>query len=147
MSSMFTRSKRPAHAIDMAPLIDVVFLLLIFFMLTSNFTPPSMPLKLPKSQEGAPTVGEAVIVSMDASGTLEVHGEKVTMDLFGAKLKEVLASVGTSTVHFRGDRAMGYGDFVELMDVARKSGAAQFNLVHEALSPEQVPASTPEETR
>ncbi|MFZ9965065.1 MAG: ExbD/TolR family protein, partial [Terrimicrobiaceae bacterium] len=46
---MFARPKRPTLSIDMAPLIDVVFLLLIFFMLTSSFVPPSVPLTLPQA--------------------------------------------------------------------------------------------------
>jgi biopolymer transport protein ExbD len=129
--TMFTRPKRPTHTIDMAPLIDVVFLLLIFFMLTSNFVPPSLPLKLPQASSAAVTPGEAVVVSLDAEGVVAIAGTPVTLENFETALKEALKVAGTTTVHFRGDRTAGYGDFVQLMDAARRAGAGQFNLLHE----------------
>ncbi len=128
---MFTRPKRPTHTIDMAPLIDVVFLLLIFFMLTSNFVPPAIPLKLPHAGGDTAAPVEAVVVSLDAGGSLFVDGEMVTEAGFSEALKTALAASKTTTVHFRGDRTAEYGRFVELMDLARKAGAIQFNLIHD----------------
>ena len=73
---MFSRPKRPTLSIDMAPLIDVVFLLLIFFMLTSSFMPPSVPLTLPQASSQASSQATAdsakVVVSLDAQGRISI---------------------------------------------------------------------------
>lgn len=129
--AMFLRPRCPSHMIDMAPLIDVVFLLLVFFMLTSNFVPPALPLQLPKASGEDAASGVAVVVSLDTSGTLTVDGSPVAEAEFASALARALKDAGTSTVHFRGDRSIDYGAFVDLMDRARKSGVGQFHLVHE----------------
>ena len=128
---MFRRPKRPTHTIDMAPLIDVVFLLLIFFMLTSSFAPPSLPLKLPSAAGENSTVRERLTVSVDAQGAIAIDGEGVSLEAFEGILRSKLAASGEKAVNFRGDRAVDYGIFVDLMDRARRTGASQFNLIHE----------------
>jgi len=128
---MFIRPKRPSHTIDMAPLIDVVFLLLIFFMLTSSFTAPSLPLKLPGASGAESERRETLTVSVNDQGEIAIAGDIVTLEDFEPTLRERLAATGDKTVNFRGDRDLDYGIFVDLMDRARRTGATQFNLVHE----------------
>lgn len=128
---MFSRPKRPTHAIDMAPLIDVVFLLLIFFMLSSNFIEPSLPLKLPRASGETPPAQEALVVALNAAGVLQVAGQTVQMEEFESRLAEELQKRPGAAIHFRGDREAAYGDFVDLMDRARRIGASQFHLIHE----------------
>jgi biopolymer transport protein ExbD len=114
----------------MAPLIDVVFLLLVFFMLTSSFVPPSLPLRLPEAAAQESVDPHLVIVSLDSEGTLSIGDQVVVEADFERVLREAMAGAGTTTVHFRGDRDSGYGDFLELMARARGAGAGQFNLIH-----------------
>ncbi len=128
---MFRRPKRPTHTIDMAPLIDVVFLLLIFFMLTSAFREPSLPLKLPSATGNPDTPAEALVVSIDATGAIAIGSESVSLDDFAATLRTSLDQRDNRTVNFRGDRTVDYGLFVDLMDRARTAGASQFNLIHD----------------
>lgn len=128
---MWRRSRRAALTIDMAPLIDVVFLLLVFFMLTSGFVPPSLPLRLPQASGEPPGGSVAVVVSMDAGGAISVNGQRVEKEAFGEVLREALRSAATPAVHFRGDKEADYGAFIELMDLSRNAGASQFHLVYE----------------
>lgn len=128
---MFVRPKRPSHTIDMAPLIDVVFLLLIFFMLTSSFTSPSLPLNLPGASAEGSEPREALTVSVAEDGAIAIDGEVVSLDAFEETLQTRLAAFPDKSVNFRGDRTIDYGIFVDLMDRARRTGATQFNLVHE----------------
>ena len=111
---MFTRPKRLTTSIDMAPLIDVVFLLLIFFMLTSSFTAPSLQIKLPTATSRPDSTPEVILVAVDRQGSITLQGGK-----------------SDAKIHFRGDQEMNYGLFVELMDRARQIGIVQFNLVHD----------------
>ena len=131
---MFTRPKRPTLSIDMAPLIDVVFLLLIFFMLTSSFVPPAVPLTLPKASSGAPSEAAKVIVSLDQNGQISIS-EKVVADAdFETALRQALDQNATAAVHFRGDTSVDYGAFLKLISRARNAGASQFHLVHDPAS-------------
>ena len=131
---MFTRPKRPTLSIDMAPLIDVVFLLLIFFMLTSSFAPPSIPLTLPKAASAAPTETAKVVVSLDQAGGISISEKPITEAEFEAALRAALDQNATTTVHFRGDTSVDYGVFLKLISRARNAGASQFHLVHDPAS-------------
>lgn len=128
---MFRRPRRPTHTIDMAPLIDVVFLLLVFFMLTSSFSPPSLPLKLPEVRAAEAVEPPVVVISLDAQGVVTIAAEAVDDSQFADRLRRALQEAGTETVHFRGDRDADYGRFLKLMARAKEAGAAQFHLVHE----------------
>ena len=131
-AAFFMRPKRVSARLDMAPLIDVVFLLLIFFMLTSSFLQPSIPLALPQAAAADEPPPAPVFVSVDADGAIYVNQEPVARADFGTKLGAVLTGRDDKTVNFRGDRTMPYDVFVALMAEARQAGAVQFNIVHEA---------------
>lgn len=128
---MFVRPKRPSHSIDMAPLIDVVFLLLVFFMLTSSFTMPSMPLKLPGASGVTSARADAITISVAADGGIEIDGEIVTLEGFVPALRGKIEGSPDRGVNFRGDRETDYGLFIDLFDRARQAGVTQLNLVHE----------------
>jgi biopolymer transport protein ExbD len=131
---MFTRPKRPTLSIDMAPLIDVVFLLLIFFMLTSSFAPPAVPLTLPKAASGTPSETAKVVVSLDQAGGISISEKSITESEFETALRAALDQNATTTVHFRGDTSIDYGVFLKLISRARNAGASQFHLVHDPAS-------------
>ncbi|MBU3665772.1 MAG: biopolymer transporter ExbD [Chthoniobacterales bacterium] len=130
--AFFVRPKRASAGLDMAPLIDVVFLLLIFFMLTSSFLQPTIPLALPKAAASEDPPPAPVFVSVDANGAVYINQDAVPRDNFAAALGSLLAGREDRTVNFRGDRAMPYEIFVGLMDEARQAGATRFNIVHES---------------
>lgn len=127
---MFRRPRRPTHTIDMAPLIDVVFLLLVFFMLTSSFVPPSLPLILPEASAQPSDAPQVLIVSRTADGVLAIGDQVIDETSFVNALRQAISDSGTTTVHFRGDRSSQYGDFLSLMSKARAAGAVQLNLIH-----------------
>jgi biopolymer transport protein ExbD len=131
---MFARPKRATLSIDMAPLIDVVFLLLIFFMLTSSFVPPAVPLTLPQATSGAPSEAAKVIVSLDANGGISISEKSIADSEFEPALRAALDQNATATVHFRGDTSVDYGAFLKLISRARAAGASQFHLVHDPAS-------------
>jgi biopolymer transport protein ExbD len=128
---MFTRPKRITTSIDIAPLIDVVFLLLIFFMLTSSFSLPSIQMRLPTARGETDSNPSAIVVAVDAQGLISIQGSQVPLPLFEQKLRALADAQADRKIHFRGDRGMDYGLFVELMDRARQIGIVQFNLVHD----------------
>jgi biopolymer transport protein ExbD len=128
---LFVRPRRPRLTLDLAPLIDVVFQLLVFFMLSSSFLNPALSLTLPKASGEYRPDQPPVVVSVDDSGAIYINQEEVADDEFEKTLSLRLTEMENHTVNFRGDRTMDYERFVDLMDRARKAGASQFNIVHQ----------------
>lgn len=128
----FLRPKRPSLSLDMAPLIDIVFQLLIFFMLSSSFLNPSLKLNLPRAVQQDQKEAEHVVVSVDKDGLVYVNTLKTSKSELQTALKSKLAKDSKKSVHLRGDKDMPYKYFVEVMDIARQAGAKQINIVHES---------------
>lgn len=127
----FTRVKKPTLSLDMAPLIDVVFQLLIFFMLSSSFLVPAMKLSLPKAVEQDQKVPEQIVVSIDKEGRIYLNKTQVEKENLSEEIKLMLAKNEEKSVHIRGDEEMAYRYFVEVMNAARLGGAQQINIMHE----------------
>ena len=126
-----TRIKKPKLSVDLAPLIDVVFQLLVFFMLTSTFANPAMKLVLPKAKSAEQVESDRIIVSIDTKANVMINGEKTSFENFTEDLEKVLANQNKTTIDIRGDKEMPYRHFVEVMDKAKQAGAQQINIVHE----------------
>lgn len=131
----FIRPKRAATGIDLAPLIDCVFLLLIFFMLSSSFPQPAIPLQLPISTSNETPDPNRVIISISETEELFVNNTPVTVETLGATLLEVTDGDTSQPVLFRGDRAIRYERFIEVVTESRKAGFRQLSLQHQAPVP------------
>jgi biopolymer transport protein ExbD len=125
------RARKPRLSLDLAPLIDVVFQLLVFFMLTSVFIQPAMKIVLPQAASTEETPREEIMISIDPQGEIFINEQRSSF----ADLKDDLAvHIGADPqrpVHIRGDQDMPYKYFVEVMDVARQLGARQVLIVHQ----------------
>ena len=127
----FLRPKRPSLSLDMAPLIDIVFQLLIFFMLSSSFLNPALKLSLPKATIHDSKVPEQIVVSIDQRGKVFVNKNEVQIPDLKSQLAQRLLQDSKKSVHIRGDQEMAYKYFVQVMDLARQAGAKQVNIAHE----------------
>jgi biopolymer transport protein ExbD len=126
------RPKKINLSLDMAPLIDVVFQLLIFFMLTSSFSNPALKLDLPKAAEHDQKSPEVLVLSVDKRGTIYVNREQIALDDLKPKLSLKLSHLTDKSIHLQGDKEMPYGLFVQIMDIGRQAGAKQIHVVHTA---------------
>lgn len=129
--------KSGAHPlINLTPLIDVIFLLLVFFMLTSSFIYPALDLTLPKAEQkpesGTP---QRLVVSVDANGEVYLNRSRVNEQELEKRIRIALAGEPHREVFFRGHRDIPYERFVELMEVVGRAGASNFNIIHEPKSP------------
>lgn len=119
----------------MTPLIDVVFQLLIFLMVTSQFTKPEAVVDLPQAQGEAATVDpnkEKVTIAIQEDGSVIVDEEVVSMSDLPILLRTTLSSMDKRRVEIRGDRESQFGRFVEIMEIARESGAGTIGVVKQA---------------
>ena len=114
----FSSGKKPLATFGMAGLADIVFLLLIFFLLTSNFIPQfGIQVNLPQADTSAPTEATRVTVALTKDGTFYVDGQRVASEgLFEA----ITQAKGTKTaLVLRPDKESMTGDAVRVMAIAK----------------------------
>ncbi|MCX5774340.1 MAG: biopolymer transporter ExbD [Fusobacteria bacterium] len=123
--------KKSGVGLDIINLIDVMLVLLIFFMATTTFMTvnDSIQLKLPHSTivNQAPT--QQIVVSIDANKMIYINGQNVSQEGFVAELSKVLNKDGNSDiVLIKGDKSLSYGYLVKIMSLAKDAGATQLDI-------------------
>ncbi|HZW77555.1 MAG TPA: biopolymer transporter ExbD [Flavobacteriaceae bacterium] len=107
---------------SMSSMTDIVFLLLVFFLLTSPaITPEALDLILPKAQ-GKTTSVQKASVSITKDGKYYVDNERITEYAIENKLKEKLANQADPTIILRAEEGVPIEDAVLVMDIANKNG-------------------------
>jgi biopolymer transport protein ExbD len=116
-------------SLDMTPLIDVVFQLLAFFMITSTFIKTSaINVDLPTAQTSdAQPIREAV-VTLYRNNAITLNDEPIEISELGIRVKELYIRNNDLVVTIRGDRGVNYGKLIETMDVIRLSGVKRMSL-------------------
>ncbi|TGG95581.1 biopolymer transporter ExbD [Natronospirillum operosum] len=127
MSLNFRRAQEDDVSINLTPLIDVVFLLLIFFMVTTTFTRETqLEVELPQVQsEQAVTDNFRVDVVIDASGNIEINGEMLInsqADTLRRALDTVLDAGSQQVVVITTDRQTPSQALLTVMDVVGRMG-------------------------
>jgi biopolymer transport protein ExbD len=108
----------------MAPLVDVVFLLVIFFAVSTTFLETSgLPLELPQAGATAERASRELTIFLDQAGKLSFEGETVTMAVLEERLPEALEKSANKVVVLRADTTVPHGKVVTLMDAVRRAGA------------------------
>ncbi len=109
--------------INMTSLIDVLFLLLIFFMVSSTFLEqPGIKLELPHAQSAVVTQQKDFTLYLDKNGEMFLNKDKVTLDNLGAQLKQALPNMIEGALILKADQDASHGTVVRVMDVAKQSG-------------------------
>jgi len=120
----FEGRKRVDTRLNIAPLIDVVFLLLIFFMLSAHFvTQPGIKLTLPTASTAKLHPEEDVIISITNDNDLYLNEEKVNLDNLPEKLRVKLNKSQKKTVIIKADEKIDLGLAVKIMDIAKQAKA------------------------
>ncbi|MBD3289743.1 biopolymer transporter ExbD [candidate division KSB1 bacterium] len=115
--------KKKKVVINITSLIDVLFLLLIFFMVSSTFLEqPGMKLELPETKSNAPEKIENFILEMTPDGVINLNGEPVQLETLEDKFKEMLPEVQEKSLVLKADKSVPHGSVVKVMDLAKLSG-------------------------
>ena len=126
----FIRLKGERPHIEIAPLVDIIFLLLIFFMLSSNFIQPNIRMELPEASTEEKLEKVDLVVTVDRDSRIFVNRDQIAPDELQTALEEKMASLGKNDVIFRGDKSIGYELFVKILDTAKAAGATSFSVEH-----------------
>lgn len=122
--------RRPSTLLDMTPLVDVVFQLLIFFLLTSTYVQQqddsntsSVPVELPESSLNASQQApDELVISISESGAVFIGDEEVSLDELAGRLTQTARSKPETIVLVRGDQRVPYGRVGQVMSIVRASG-------------------------
>jgi biopolymer transport protein ExbD len=116
---------------DMTPMIDMIFQLLIFFLLTSFFILPAVTVALPRSRSTETRPPSSLILSVERDGRLKLAGQAVSLDDLPALLGAALARRNDRTVVIQSDRGVPFGKVVEVMEASRDAGAGEISFLVE----------------
>lgn len=119
----FPLPTRTDPRIDISPLIDVVFQLLIFFVVTTTFlTDSGIPLDLPEAASGQnESVREEMAVRVARDGGIRFQGELVTLEELRGLLAEAVKASPSEALTIYGDGQVDYETVVQVMDAARNA--------------------------
>ncbi len=122
------RARIHSH-LDIAPLIDIVFLLLVFFMLTSTFlVPEAIELELPESASATVTEITPITVALNASGKLALNGKAMPLDQLRQAIKPLIADNADVAITLKSDARTEVQQLLKVMDEIRAAGGSNLAL-------------------
>lgn len=115
----------PAPSFQIAPMVDIVFLLLIFFLVTWNFSrnETELEVKVPKAREGKETrraVGE-VILNIKSDGTIVMNRKTMDFQSLMETLSKIVSLYPDQAVILRADENTDYRHVVDVLDACRRA--------------------------
>ncbi|MEC9488266.1 MAG: biopolymer transporter ExbD [Halanaerobium sp.] len=127
---MFRRKIKRKSRVDIIPMIDVLFFLLVFFMLFTTFktTPFGLQIELPKAVTSQPQETEAFIVNITNEGSFYLQENRVDQEQLEVKIRQGIEKDPEMPVIIKADKNTPYRFVVNVMDVARKAGAYRLAL-------------------
>ncbi|MEM1072690.1 MAG: biopolymer transporter ExbD [Planctomycetota bacterium] len=115
-----------APSVELTPVIDMVFLLLIFFLVATTFqqSEREIQIALPEAEAAGPISASLreIIVNVTGEGEIIVAGTSFDLDSFRAMLADAVQNNPIQKVSVRGDRAVAYGTVARVLDVCKAVG-------------------------
>ena len=122
------RARIHSH-LDIAPLIDIVFLLLVFFMLTSTFlVPEAIELELPESGSATVTEITPITVALNSSGELTLNGDLVPLDQLRVTIEPLISGNTDVAITLKSDARTEVQQLLKVMDEIRAAGGSNVAL-------------------
>jgi biopolymer transport protein TolR len=120
----------PMSDINVTPLVDVMLVLLVVFMITAPLLTVGVPVDLPKSN-ASQMVGqdEPLVISVNAKGEVFLQETRITLDQLVPRLEAITQNKKDTRIFVRGDRAIAYGQVMEVMGTVNLAGFARVALI------------------
>ena len=118
-------AQESGSTLPIAPLLDVIFLLLIFFVLINRYLPPTLSVSLPEASAAVLEEGSPLMLSIDSEARLMVNGSEISWE----ELAQVLATYEKDRqVRIAADRNTDYDYIVKAMDACAQAGLSRIAL-------------------
>ena len=108
--------------INIVPMIDVIFAILVYFIVSSLFLSRSegLPVNLPQAETAQLQKSKQITVSLDSEGTLTVGNQTTELAQLKTKVENLLKTEPTTVIVIRADRLVDHGQVVDVLDQLRK---------------------------
>lgn len=127
----FRRRLKPQVNVNLVPMIDVVFQLVVFFMVSSTFIlTPGISIIFPSSTTSEPVVMSKLVVTVVSREEVYFNKEKYGIRELDEKLSSITEEERSDikTVVLEGDRGISYSLLIEVLDLLRRNGFKGINL-------------------
>ncbi len=118
-----TRDEEEAM-IDMTPMLDIVFIMLIFFIVTTSFVKEAgIEVNKPKAANQTTQKSANIFIAVKDTGEIWLDKRRVDIELVGPTIEKLLAEQPTDVVIIQADKAAKHGDVVGVMDAIKEAGS------------------------
>jgi biopolymer transport protein ExbD len=125
----FLQKKSSAAEVNIAPLLDMVFILLIFFVITTNFSRQTgLEVQKPKAQTAIYQGQKTILIGISREGTVHIHGRQVSLEGLTQVLSREISRRPDANVVIVADRSSMLGRSVEVMDACALAGAKKVSV-------------------
>ncbi len=116
-------------SINVTPFVDVVLVLLVIFMVTSDFiTPSAIHVDLPRAANGGELVNQTLNLVMAKNGQISLDGSVISRDKLEHRLRETTSQHERPQVVIAADQGVDYGRVIDLIDLVKAHGIEHFAL-------------------
>ena len=123
------RRQRKNPEINIAPLVDMVFLLLIFFLVSTTFhRETGVEVRKPKAKTAGYLSRESILVAVTKEGSIHINNRRVDLETLYRIIKDTLKQKPDSPVIIIADKESLTGRIIEVMDKCRQAGAKNISL-------------------
>lgn len=131
----FETSRKPISAFSLSSLTDIVFLLLVFFLLTSQFViQTGVKVKLPASKLNEQSLPTKLIVSITEDQNIYVGDEITDIGSVAIKLDKLRASIADNNLVIRADKSVNIDLVIQVIDAGKAAGIDRFTIETEKQS-------------
>ncbi len=128
----YRESKETVQDLNISPLIDMVFILLIFFMVSTTFVKDmKLELERPSASSATTASTKAIRLYIDNSGEVYMDGESIRTWVIQSRLRDLLKTKTQKSVLVVTDENVPSGKLVEVVDQARLAGASDVGVATE----------------
>lgn len=115
--------------INLTPLMDLTFILLITFIITFPLLESGLPVSLPKSSGAPLDEPDSVAITVDKDGVWYVDDLQMDQEAFEAEMRHLHATRPDSLYLLRGDEGLPYGELIRVMQIMKEVGIQKISLV------------------
>lgn len=134
MIGLKRRSSLEEAAVDMAPLIDMTFLLLIFFLVNTNFIKETgIEVKKPQASSGVDQGKDLILVGISAAGTIHMSGKRIDLASVRPEVSRLRLKIPDAPVVVVADEAARHGVVSRVIDECKLAGAKEINIATQSV--------------
>ncbi|MCD6343690.1 MAG: biopolymer transporter ExbD [Spirochaetaceae bacterium] len=123
------RHRRRSGGLLLTPLIDIIFLLTLFFVLNTSFRQEQyLDVDLPASETSEDIQASGIILTLRSDGSTAIDGEEVSWETVTVSIRDIASVSGNTEVIIRGDENVPYGRVVAALDRVRLAGIESISL-------------------